>query len=288
MGFRPRLPSYLKQSVPQGTAFHAVQSAIAEFNLNTVCEEAKCPNRTHCYARGTLTFQILGDTCTRSCGFCAEKFGRPQAGPDPSEPERVVEAARKLALRHIVITSPARDDLEDDGAGQFAAVIRLFRQELPDVTVEVLTPDMRGREECLSIVFEARPDIFNHNIETVRRLTPRVRSKATYDRTLTVLKLAAQSNLRVKSGVMVGHGESREELLETFQDLRAAGCVLLTIGQYLPPSPHHLPLARYYLPDEFDALKEEALQCGFTDVAAGPLVRSSYYADQFVKSTPHV
>ena len=281
--FRPRLPDYLKQSVPSGTAFHSIQEAIREFRLNTVCEEAKCPNRTHCYGRGTLTFQILGDTCTRSCGFCAEKFGRPQEGPDPTEPKRVVEAARKLGLKHVVITSPARDDLFDDGAGQFALVVKEFRKELPEVTVEILTPDFRARPECLKLVFEARPDIFNHNIETVRRLTPKVRNKATYDRTLFVLKSARQAGLRTKSGFMLGHGETKAEIRETFRDLKNVGCRMLTIGQYLPPSPHHLPVQRFYTPQEFDELREEALQYGFENVASGPLVRSSYHADEAIK-----
>ncbi len=278
--FRPRLPSYLKQTVPQGPAFVAVQDSIREFKLNTVCEEAKCPNRTHCYARGTLTFQILGRICTRSCGFCAETFGRPFGLVDEAEPQRIVDATRKLQLKHVVITSPARDDLQDDGAGQFAAVVKLFRKELPHVTVEILTPDFRGKDDCLKTVFESHPDIFNHNIETVRRLTPKVRSKATYDRTLSVLKRANDAGLVAKSGVMVGHGETTTELVETFRDLVAVGCKMLTLGQYLAPSPRHLPIDRFYTPEEFDQLRQEALQCGFVDVAAGPLVRSSYHADE--------
>lgn len=283
--FRPRLPGYLKQSVPNGAAFAGVQHAIKEFKLNTVCEEAKCPNRTHCYGRGTLTFQILGSVCTRSCGFCAETFGKPDGIINQEEPFRVVEATRKLGLKHVVITSPARDDLKDDGAGQFVAVLARFRKELPHVTVEILTPDFQEKWDCLDAVFAAKPDIFNHNIETVRRLTPKVRSKATYDRTLRVLRRAAGHGLMVKSGIMVGHGETREELLETFRDLAAAGCKMLTLGQYLPPSPHHLPVARFYSPEEFDQLRQEALQCGFVDVAAGPLVRSSYHADEAAQKT---
>ena len=283
--FRPRLPDYLKQSVPKGAAFHGVQSAIRDLKLNTVCEEAKCPNRTHCYERGTLTFQILGDVCTRACGFCAETFGRPAQGADPLEPRRLVEAARRLGLRHVVITSPARDDMPDDGAGQFAAVVRAFRKDLPDVTVEVLTPDFQGKPESLAAVFEARPDIFNHNIETVRRLTPRVRNRATYDRSLAVLRSAFKAGLTAKSGIMVGHGETREELLQAFQDLRDNGCSMVTIGQYLPPSGRHLPVVRFYRPEEFDSLRDEALQYGFVDAAAGPLVRSSYHADVSASTT---
>ncbi len=278
--FRPRLPDFLKQSVSSGAAFKGVTDAIQDLKLNTVCEEAKCPNRTHCYGRGTLTFQILGRVCTRACGFCAETFGKPDGAIDLDEPMRVVEAARRLNLKHVVITSPARDDMDDDGASHFARVIRAFREHLPTVTVEILTPDFRARPECLAIVFDGKPDIFNHNIETVRRLSPRVRNKATYERTLFVLGEAAKAGLRTKSGMMVGHGETEEELLETFRDLRDVGCTMLTLGQYLPPSPRHLPLVRFYSPEEFDRLRQEALQCGFADVAAGPLVRSSYHADE--------
>jgi len=277
--FRPRLPDFLKQKVPQGPLFNSAKSAIKEYELSTVCAEAKCPNRTHCFERGTLTFQILGSVCTRSCGFCAEKFGRPLP-PNPGEAQKIVAAAEKLKLRHAVITSPARDDLADGGARQFAQIVKLFRKELPQVTIEILTPDFGGNIDSLQIVFESRPDIFNHNVETVRRLAPKVRSKALYNRTLFVLEKAAAFGLTVKSGFMVGHGEDRAELRETMKDLLGAGCQMLTIGQYLPPSPHHLPLQRIYTPDEFNSLKTEALKFGFIDVASGPLVRSSYHADE--------
>ena len=278
--FRPRLPDFLKQEIPSGQPFANVQKNIREFRLNTVCEEAKCPNRTHCYARGTLTFQILGNICTRSCGFCAETFGKPNPNIDPTEPYRVVQSAKDLRLKHVVITSVARDDLEDDGAGAFANIVALFKKELPHVTVEILTPDFQGKKECLDIVFKSRPHIFNHNIETVRRLTPKVRSKATYDRTLYVLRAAKKHNLRTKSGLMVGHGETNNELTETFDDLAKAGVQMLTLGQYLPPSPHHLPLQKIYTPAEFESLRKGALKFGFMDVAAGPLVRSSFHADE--------
>ncbi|OVE75775.1 lipoyl synthase [bacterium F11] len=278
--FRAPLPHFLKQKVPRGESFHRVQENIRGRKLNTVCEQAKCPNRTHCYERGTLAFQILGNICTRSCGFCSETFGKPLTGRDPTEPLRIVETARNLRLKHVVITSPARDDLSDDGAQAFVDTVKLFRHDLPAVTVELLTPDFRGRAECLDLVINCKPDIFNHNIETVRRLTPKVRSKATYDRTLWVLKRAHEAQLRTKSGLMVGHGETKEEILQTLQDLVGVGCKMLTLGQYLPPSAHHLPLQKIYAPAEFDALKTEALKFGFIDVAAGPLVRSSYYADK--------
>ncbi len=283
--FRPRLPNFLKQSIPPaggpaGDGLNNVRDAIADFKMNTVCVEAKCPNRTHCFNRGTLAFQILGNICTRSCGFCAEKFGNPSGSVDETESIRLVEAAKRLQIKHAVITSPSRDDLFDGGASQFAALVRQFRKELPRVTVEVLTPDFMARKESLQTVFESRPDIFNHNIETVRRLTPKVRSKATYDRSLFVLREAAKAGLTTKSGLMVGHGEGMEELTEAFNDLAEAGCRALTIGQYLPPSTHHLPLLKLYNPDEFDSLRRKALEYGFLDVSAGPLVRSSYHADE--------
>lgn len=277
--FRPRLPDFLKQEIPHGPEFQNVQSAIQKYNLNTVCEEAKCPNRTHCYARGTLTFQILGNVCTRACGFCAETFGKPGGEWDASEAERLVQAAAGLSLKHAVITSPARDDLPDQGANAFAKTVRTFRAKLPGVTVELLTPDFQGRADLLAIVFGAKPDIFNHNIETVRRLTPKVRSKATYERTLSVLKKSRQAGLVAKSGFMVGHGETKDEIFETLEDLIKAGCQMATIGQYLPPSPRHLPLQKIYDVREFDMMKRKALQMGFQDVASGPLVRSSYHAE---------
>ena len=280
-----RLPAYLKQTIPSGPVFFKVQETLREQGLNTVCEEAKCPNRTHCYARGTLTFQILGSICTRKCGFCAETFGKPGA-PDPHEEEKLAQAVRKLDLKHVVITAPARDDLADGGASAFARSVRRLKAEFPSITVEILTPDFQGNPESLSLVFGSRPDVFNHNIETVRRLTPKVRSRALYDRSLRVLEEAARAGLTTKSGLMVGHGEERDEILQTFRDLRSVGCGLLTLGQYLPPSVHHLPLVRWVAPAEFDALKEEALRLGFDQVAAGPLVRSSYHAEELISDRP--
>lgn len=280
VSWRPRLPDHLKQSVPSGEALSAVQAELARHSLPTVCEEAKCPNRTDCWARGTLTFQILGSICTRRCGFCAETTGRPGL-VDASEPEKLVEAARALGLKHVVITSPARDDLEDQGAGQFARAVRALRAGLPSVSVEVLTPDFQGRPDLLKIVFDARPDIFNHNLETVRRLTPAVRSRATYDRSLSVLESAARAGLAAKSGVMVGLGETREELRTAFEDLSARGVSHLTVGQYLPPSPKHLAVDRFYALEEFEELKALAAPL-FKKAMIGPLVRSSYHADEMV------
>lgn len=279
VSWRPRLPPHLKQRVPSGEKLIAVQRALSSSAFPTVCEAAKCPNRTDCWARGTLTFQILGSVCTRRCGFCAETTGRPGA-VDPSETGRLVEAVRKLRLKHVVVTSPARDDLADQGAGAFAAAIRGLRA-LPGVTVEVLTPDFQGRADLLEIVFTARPDVFNHNLETVRRLTPRVRGRATYDRSLGVLEAAAKAGLAVKSGLMVGLGEARAELLQAFRDLSERGVRSLTMGQYLPPSPAHLPVARFYEPAEFEELKAAAGPL-FEKAMIGPLVRSSYHADEMV------
>ena len=263
--WRPRLPAFMKGAVPKGRALFGVRSVLAGAGLPTVCEEALCPNRTDCWARGTLAFQILGSTCTRRCAFCAEA--------------KILEAVRRLNLRHVVITSPARDDLEDQGAGSFAACVRALRAGAPTVTVELLVPDFQGRSDLLDFVFNARPDIFNHNIETVRRLTPAVRARATYERSLSVLSLAVRAGLAVKSGLMVGLGETADEVRETFQDLARAGVRSLTVGQYLPPSPAHWPVERFYTPEEFVSLRKTALTF-FERVMAGPRVRSSYHADE--------
>lgn len=277
---RPRLPAYLKQTVPSGPLFSSVTATLATTGLSTVCEEAKCPNRTDCWARGTLTFQILGAICTRRCHFCAETTGRPGA-VDLDEPAKLVEACRRLNLKHVVITSPARDDLADQGAGQFAACIAALKRDLPAITVEVLTPDFQGRGDLLEMVFRERPDVFNHNLETVRRLTPRVRGRATYDRSLGVLRAAADFGLFAKSGLMVGLGETLAELGEAWNDLKSAGVSALTVGQYLPPSPRHFPLARFYTVEEFMELTRLAKPL-FRKVMIGPLVRSSYHADELV------
>ena len=280
--FRPRLPAHLKRSVPSGETYDRLQAALRASELPTVCEEARCPNRTECWARGTLTFQILGAVCTRRCAFCAETTGRPGA-VDPREPAKLVEAARRLALRHVVITSPARDDLDDQGAGHFVACVEALRRDLPAVTVEVLVPDFQGRVDLLERVFRSRPDVFNHNLETVRRLTPRVRARATYDRTLSVLAAAAGAGLHVKSGLMVGLGETSEELDEAFRDLSGAGVRSLTVGQYLPPSSDHHPVDRFYSLPEFEELRRRAAPL-FEKAMVGPLVRSSYHADDMVNS----
>lgn len=280
LGWRPRLPDHLKRPVPSGDVFSRLKEELARGGFPTVCEEALCPNRTDCWARGTLTFQILGAICTRRCSFCAEATGKPLAA-DPAEPERLAAAAVRLKLRHVVVTAPARDDLPDQGAGQFAACVRALRRSAPGATVETLIPDFQGRPDLLEILFRERPDVLNHNLETVRRLTPRVRSRATYDRSLDVLAAAAAAGLAAKSGVMVGLGETRAELSEAFRDLKSRGVTHLTVGQYLPPSPKHHPVERFYALSEFDDIRREA-QGLFDRVMAGPLVRSSYHADEMV------
>jgi lipoic acid synthetase len=260
--------------------------------LNTVCEEARCPNIGECWDQGTATVMILGDTCTRACGFCAVKTGRP-AGLDQDEPRRVAEALASLDLDHVVITSVARDDLPDGGAAIFAESIRELRRLAPGTGIEVLIPDFDGKDEPLRRVMEASPDILDHNLETVERLQKPVRKRARYDRSLQVLArakaMAAElgNPVHTKSSIMVGLGEEHDELLTTFRDLRAVDCDILTIGQYLRPTMEHLPLVRYYTPEEFASLREEALAMGFKHVESGPLVRSSYHArDQVPSDSP--
>ena len=251
--------------------------------LNTVCEEAGCPNIGECWGRGTATFMILGDTCTRSCGFCAVKSGRPGA-VDLGEPERVAAAVKKMGLGHAVITSVDRDDLPDGGAQIFSETIQRVREQSPGVTIEVLIPDFLGDWDALGTVLEAAPEILNHNVETVPRLYGRVRPKAKYERSLELLKRAKQllPSTRTKSGLMVGLGESRAELLDVFRDMRTHNVELLTVGQYLRPTSKHLPIQRYYHPDEFADLKVEAESLGFSRVESGPLVRSSYHAEEAI------
>ena len=282
-----RKPDWLKISLPTGRDYENIRDLrrmMRAGELHTVCEEAKCPNLHECWANRTATFMILGDFCTRACRFCAVKTGRP-TGPDPDEPERVAEAAEQMGLRHCVITSVARDDLPDGGAAAFAATIRAVRRRLPLCGIEVLVPDFNGSEAALAVVLEAKPDVLNHNLETVERLTPRVRSRATYRRSLELLARAKRiaPGIRTKSGLMVGLGEEWDEILQAMDDLREAGCDMLTIGQYLRPTPAHLPVVRFYAPEEFARLKEEGLRRGFRHVESGPLVRSSYHAGEQAK-----
>jgi lipoic acid synthetase len=279
-----RKPAWLKVKAAGGENFSRVNRLLRQHGLNTVCHEANCPNRGECFGKGTATFLILGPSCTRNCRFCDVQPGRP-VSPDPTEPTRLAEAAADLDLVHVVVTSVTRDDLPDGGAGQFAACITELRKVLPKSTVEVLTPDFKNAPDGLQIVMEAGPDIFNHNVETVSRLYPRVRPGADYSISLKLLADAKQEFGAVtKSGVIVGLGESYKELVEVFGDLASHGVTILTIGQYLSPSKDHLPVERYVPPEEFDSLAKEARASGIETVFSGPLVRSSYMAERFA---PH-
>lgn len=281
--WRPALPRWLKRPLPAAGGIGSTRDLIADLNLETICESGKCPNRTECWSRKTATFMVLGETCTRPCGFCAVKRGRPE-DVAADEPERLAEAAARMGLRHVVITSVTRDDLPDGGADHFRQCILAVRQRT-GATVEVLTPDFNGDEQALDIVLEARPEVFNHNMETVNRLQQFVRRKAQYEVSLKVLAYVKKAvpDIRTKSGLMLGLGESTEEILETLADLRAASCDLVTMGQYLQPSARHLPVLRYLPPEEFDRLGELARRLGFADVASGPFVRSSYHADEMAR-----
>lgn len=272
-------PQWLKVSLRSGGGFAGVAGIVRRHSLNTICSSGMCPNKAECWGRGTATFMILGEVCTRSCRFCATKTGRPLP-PDGREPGHVARSVALMGLRHAVVTSVTRDDLADGGAGQWAQVIRAVRRENPGTTVEVLIPDMQGRTELLDTVLEAGPDITGHNMETVGRLTPQVRSNADYRRSLAVLELIAHRGHTAKSGLMVGLGESRDEVLATMDDLRQAGCSILTVGQYLQPTAGHWPVAEYVDPEVFAYYREEALERGFSYVASAPLVRSSYMAEQ--------
>ena len=278
-----RKPPWLKVRFPGGPNYLRLKGVMRRQRLHTVCEEAHCPNVGECWEAGTATFMILGDVCTRSCGFCAVKSGRP-IGLDRLEPMRVAHAVRELGLRHAVVTSVNRDDEPDGGAAIFASTIRWIRRLSPGTSVEVLVPDFIGAWDALAAVMEARPDILNHNTETVPRLYRRVRPKARYERSLELLHRAKglAPGVLTKSGLMVGLGETKHELLMVMADLVDAGCDILTVGQYLRPSPKHLPVERYYRPEEFAELREAALRLGFRHVESGPLVRSSYHAERQV------
>jgi lipoic acid synthetase len=276
-----RLPSWLKVQLPGHGEYAATKSMLREQKLVTVCEEARCPNLGHCWERGTATIMILGELCTRRCGFCAVAPGKPNGFVDWDEPRRVAEAVAAMNLKHTVITSVARDDLEDGGSTVFAQVIRAIRARSATV-IEVLVPDFRGRAEDLRRLIDAAPEVINHNLETVERLHPLVRPSARYDRSLELLRRVHESGsgIRAKSGLMVGLGEREDEMLQAFDDLAAHGCRLLTIGQYLRPSPDHLPVIEYVHPDQFRRYAELAEAAGITQVASGPLVRSSFHADE--------
>jgi lipoic acid synthetase len=279
-------PAWLKRRLGSGATFQRVRSLIQEGRLHTVCQEALCPNQGECFSKGTATFLILGDHCTRNCGFCAVSHGAPQP-PDPQEPKRVARAVKAMGIKYVVLTSVSRDDLEDGGAAQFAETIREIRSRVPEAMVEVLVPDFGGSEESLRKVLQAAPQVLNHNLETVPRLYPKVRPQAKYERSLELLERARllAPQIPTKSGLMLGLGEEHGEVEQVLGDLLGIGCRLLTLGQYLRPSREHLPVERYVPPEEFDAWRDKALQMGFSHVASGPFVRSSYNAGEMYRES---
>lgn len=287
---RPRLPEWLRLPLPTADTFGRTRSLLDELKLHTVCESAKCPNYWECWSKGTATFMIAGDRCTRACGFCAVSTAKPLA-LETDEPARVAEATRRMKLKHVVITAVARDDLPDGGAEHFRQTIEAVRALNPGIVIEVLVPDFNASDAAIEVVLAARPHIFNHNLETVRRLTPSVRHRATYDRSLAVLatvKAKRGGAIHTKSGVMLGLGETEAELFTAMEDLRAANCDLLTLGQYLQPSLKHLPVVEFVPPAKFSEYGERARALGFVHVASGPMVRSSYHADEFHIAGPAV
>jgi len=278
-GASRRLPSWFKVETKTGPDYLDIKQTVDRLNLHTICEEARCPNRWECWNARTATFLILGDICTRRCHYCSVETGRPRA-VDHDEPQRVAEAVRALGLRHAVITSVNRDELTEGGATIFAETIRLTRRVNPDCTIEVLIPDFEGKEEALAIVCSEKPEILNHNIETVPRLFPSVRPQGKYLRSIELLDRAKQRGMKTKSGLIVGMGETLDEVRTVLHDLRGVNCDIVTIGQYLQPTRQHVPVAHFYEPAEFARLKTEGLAMGFTHVESGPLVRSSYHAEQ--------
>jgi lipoic acid synthetase len=276
-----RKPKWLRRKLPNGPEYEQMKRLISQNSLSTVCQEAQCPNQFECFSKGTATFMILGERCTRNCRFCAVSH-KPLTLPDPEEPARVAEAVASLNLKYAVITSVTRDDLEDGGASHFVKTLETVHKQSPNTHIEILIPDLQGNWKALETILDAGPDVLNHNLETVPRLYSRVRPEAVYTRSLELLQQAKKyrPDIPTKSGVMLGLGESREELLQTMKDLVAHGCDILTLGQYLQPSKDHLPIERFVPPEEFDSLKEEALLLGFRGVTSGPTVRSSYEAEE--------
>lgn len=275
-------PSWIKVRLPSNPVFFSTKALISDLRLHTVCESAQCPNRWECWSQGTATFMIGGDRCTRACGFCAVTTAKPFALED-DEPQRVAEAVHRMKLKHVVITAVARDDLKDGGANHFARVIAAIQKMDPSIIIEVLVPDFHADDSSIQAVLDARPDIYNHNMETVERLTPVVRSRAKYRTSLQVLRRAKELSPKVvtKSGIMLGLGEKEPEIFQTMDDLREVGCQVLTMGQYLRPTPNHLPIVEFATPQQFDLYGEIARKKGFEHVASGPLVRSSYHAADF-------
>ena len=286
---RPRLPEWLRIKLPTADTFGRTRSLLSELKLHTVCESAKCPNHWECWSKGTATFMIAGDRCTRACGFCAVSTAKPLA-LEMDEPMRVAEATRRMQLKHVVITAVARDDLKDGGAGHFRQTIEAVRSLNPGIVIEVLVPDFNESDAAIETVLAAAPHVFNHNLETVRRLTPEVRHRATYDRSLSVLakvKARLGPSIHTKSGLMLGLGETEPELFQAMRDLRTSACDILTLGQYLQPTLKHLPVVEFVPPGRFAAYKTFAESLGFAHVASGPMVRSSYHADEFALPSVH-
>jgi len=275
-------PSWIKVRLPSNPVFFSTKALISDLRLHTVCESAQCPNRWECWSQGTATFMIAGDRCTRACGFCAVTTAKPFA-LEEDEPQRVAEAVMRMKLKHVVITAVARDDLKDGGAIHFARVIEAIRNMDPSIIIEVLVPEFHADDSCIQTVLDAAPDIYNHNMETVERLTPLVRSRAKYRTSLQVLRRAKELSPKTvtKSGIMLGLGETEPEIFQTMDDLREVGCQVLTMGQYLRPTPNHLPVVEFVTPQQFDLYGEIARKKGFDHVASGPLVRSSYHAADF-------
>ncbi len=275
-------PDWLKIKVPLGTNYKLVNEIVKTHHLHTICTSGKCPNLAECWGNGTATLMILGNICTRACKFCAVKTGRPLP-VDEQEPENVALSVKRLSLKHVVLTSVDRDDLEDGGARIWAETIRKIKEISPEITIETLIPDFDGREKDIQTVLEAVPEVISHNLETIRRLTPQIRSRAKYDRSLQVLKYLSDNGIIAKSGLMVGIGETFEEVLETMDDMLKNGVTILTIGQYLQPSPKHLPVEEYVKPEIFEEYRKIGLEKGFKFVESAPLVRSSYHAEKHVK-----
>jgi lipoic acid synthetase len=276
----PALPEWILVKVPKHSKAEPLRQELNRLGIHTVCQSARCPNIGECFSRGTATFMILGETCTRRCGFCAIKTGRGEP-VDPYEPVKIAVMVSKLNLRHAVITSVSRDDLPDEGANQFARTVRAIKTLCPDTTVEVLTPDFHARSELIALVLDAKPDVYNHNVETVPRLQKLVRPQASYERSLKVLEIVKglEPTMLTKSGLMVGLGETIDEVVHVLKDLKSVGCDIVTIGQYLQPTKRHLPVARYVTPEEFNEIERIGYELGFKYVFSGPFVRSSYLAD---------
>jgi lipoic acid synthetase len=276
---RIKKPKWLRVKLPIGENYRKVRSLVDEHKLHTICESGSCPNMGECWGEGTATFMILGNICTRSCGFCAVQTGKPEAA-DSFEPGRVANSVKLMGVKHAVITSVDRDDLKDGGSEIWAQTVRAIRQQSPETTLETLIPDFAGKWENLQAIIDVAPEIVSHNLETVRRLTKQVRIQAKYDRSLEVLFRLKKGGMRTKSGVMLGLGESEEEAIETMTDLRSVGVDILTLGQYLQPTPKHLPISEFITPEQFEKLKKLGLEMGFRYVESGPLVRSSYHAEK--------